>query len=272
MILLLFGLTGITGLLIAAETKQPTKRDEVGPPNPSTAKWHIERGAAHYNKQDWEKAITAFSEAIRANPMDPLAYDWRAAAYCARGDWNKAISDFSQSLHLTPTNARVYLSRGIAYRETHEIEKAISDFNECLRINPKDVMALGSRGVAFRENNQFERAMVDYREAMRLDPTNALVYNAIAWLRATCPVAAMRDGKHAVELATKACDLSDWTQWRCIDTLAAAFAEIGDFKQAVEYQKQAIEMNGVLDNERNEMRRRLSLYEQQQPYREKKRE
>ena len=52
----------------------------------------------------------------------------------------------------------------------------------------------------------------------------------------------MRNGKEAVELAIKACELSNWKNWGIIDTLAAAYAEAGNFEQAINYQRQVMQM------------------------------
>ena len=90
-------------------------------------------------------------------------------------------------------------------------------------------------------------------------------YNQLAWLLATCPEARYRDGRHAVELATKACELSEW-QYNHVDTLAAAYAEAGDFEQAVRWQQMAIEM--ASDSGRDDYRSRLALYKSGKPYRE----
>ena len=96
-------------------------------------------------------------------------------------------------------------------------------------------------------------------------PERAL--NSLAWLRATCPEADVRNGKEAVELALKACELSEWKDWRMIDTLAAAYAEQGDFDGAIKYQKQVLQ-TGKSSNEYDKIKRHLALYEQHTPYRE----
>ena len=86
-------------------------------------------------------------------------------------------------------------------------------------------------------------------------------------MRATCPEAEIRDGKEAVKLALKACELSHWKDWGIIDTLAAAYAEQRDFEQAIRYQKQALELAGSSNAQEN-IKNHLALYEQRKPYRE----
>ena len=76
----------------------------------------------------------------------------------------------------------------------------------------------------------------------------------------------MPTGKDAVELATKACELTNWKRWEWIDILAAAaFAKAGDFKKAIKHEKQAMDMSSVTESYRKEMQRCLSLYKQQKP-------
>ena len=68
--------------------------------------------------------------------------------------------------------------------------------------------------------------------------------------------------------ATRACELSYWQEWKYIDTLAAAWAETGDFKRAIEYEQQALELKGLEDDVRKKMEDRLALYLKRQTVRE----
>jgi hypothetical protein len=90
--------------------------------------------------------------------------------------------------------------------------------------------------------------------------------NDLAWLLATSSVITVRDGKEAVVLAKKACELDAWKHSATIDTLAAAFAEAGDFTEAIKYQRQALSMPDVTDKYRAEAQQRLDLYQQEKPY------
>jgi tetratricopeptide (TPR) repeat protein len=258
-----------------------------------------ERGLSNMNSKEWKEAILNFTDAIRLNPKDALAYEARGGAHCAMGELDKAINDFTQAIQLAPANDRLFYNRSAAHRakrefdkaisdlsdtlrlnptcelawkcradsysEKGEFDKAINDWNEGLRLNPNDAQALGTRGHAYFMTSQFNKAVQDYRDAIRLDPQNDKAYNNFGWLRATCPAAEMRNGREAVELATKACELTNWKKWDWIDTLAAAYAEAGDFRNAITYEKQAMDMSSVTERYRKEMQRCLLLYEQQKP-------
>ncbi len=89
-------------------------------------------------------------------------------------------------------------------------------------------------------DGQFAEAVQHYEHAIALDPDNldSEVYVFSAWLLATCPDVTLRNGQRAVELATKACEDTDWEPWP-LTALAAAYAEIGEFGKAIETQKRA---------------------------------
>ena len=117
---------------------------------------------------------------------------------------------------------------------------------------------------------EFAEAISDYEAAVRVDPDRALALNDLAWLRATCSVAELRDGAKAVEQASKASELTNWKKAHCVGTLAAAYAEAGDFDSAVKQQKKAIDL--LTDEEeklRADFEKRLKLYQSGKPYRER---
>ena len=115
------------------------------------------------------------------------------------------------------------------------------------------------------QKNEYGKAIRDCDEAIRLD-SKSRAWNNKAWLLATCPDEKFRDGKQAIEVATKACELTAWENYVQLDTLAAAHAEAGDFEQAVKWQEKVVSL--LPPAERADSESRLKLYREGKPYRE----
>lgn len=125
------------------------------------------------------------------------------------------------------------------------------------------------RGGAYYHKAEYDGAIFYFSKAIEINPKDAKAYNGVAWLLATCPDGKYRDGRKAVENATRACELSQWAVPALLDTLAAAYAEVGEFKQAVKWQSKAIELTAT-ENDKAAMQSRLKLYKAGKPYREEK--
>lgn len=93
-------------------------------------------------------------------------------------------------------------------------------------------------------------------------------HNHLAWLLATCPKDAFRNGAKAVEHARRAAVLSNWKDPGVLDSLAAAYAEAGDFDSAVKWQNQALSFADYEKAVGDEGRARLQLYIEHKPYRD----
>lgn len=128
---------------------------------------------------------------------------------------------------------------------------------------------------AIRKSELHQNAIAGHQEAIRRNPEDRSALNNLAWIYATCSNADLRNGQKAVELATRACELSNWANDAELDTLAAAYAEAGDFDNAIHWQKKAIEMaqerlsSGPFRGaglKPNEWIKRLELYTRKESY------
>lgn len=195
------------------------------------------------------------------------AYRDRAVVWHQKGELDLEIADYTERLRLDP-DSLTYNNRGIAWTKKGEYDKAIADFNQAIRLDPGHVRAWDNRGIAWHGKKAYDRAIQNYNQAIQLDPNFASAHNNAAWLLATCPQQRYRDGRRAIELATKACDLTVWSNASNCGTLAAAYAEAGDFESAIKYQTKAIELNPNRPDFVSGANRRLALYKEHKPYRD----
>jgi Flp pilus assembly protein TadD len=219
-------------------------------------------------KRDYAGAILAFREAIRLDPKDASFRSNLGAALLHKGDVDGAIAAFREAIHLDPKDAHAHNNLGAALCDgKRDYAGAILAFREAIRLDPKDAHAHYNLGNALRNKGNLKEAVAAYREAVRLDPKCAEAHEALGCLRATGP-ASVRDGKQAVEHATRACELTGWKDPYPVTTLAAAHAETGDFDKAVEFQKKALAFPGITKEAGKVGRKRLDLYERKMPYRD----
>jgi tetratricopeptide (TPR) repeat protein len=216
----------------------------------------------------YERAIDYYSAEIKAHPASEL-YNNRGNLWRDRGELDNAIDDFNEAIRLDPKNAAAYNNRGSARSDKNELDKAIADFDSAIEIDPKFASAYRNRGGAYMSKEAYGKALADFDRAIQLDPGSADSHNSRGWLLATCPDEHIRDGKRALESASRACELTQFRNIALIDTLAAAYAELGDFEQAVQWQESALNMLPVGDEaNRKDFGSRLDLYRRKKPYRE----
>jgi tetratricopeptide (TPR) repeat protein len=216
-----------------------------------------------------DDAIDFFTDQIRANPNDVFSYIMRALIWSdVKKELDIALGDLNEALRLDPKLALAYSNRGIVWAYKQEYDKAVADHSEAIRLDPKYALAYNNRGTAWWDKQEYDKAVADYSEAIRLDPKDAWAYNARAWLWAMCPDAKHRDGQQAVESAKRACELTDQKDPDKLGTLAASYAEAGDFDAAVRTQETAIDLLTDVETKKD-YGSRLDLYRARKPYREK---
>lgn len=193
--------------------------------------------------------------------------------YSAEGKWDKAAASFTKAIRYhpaLPANYGSYVNRANAYSMLGKLDLALKDYNKVLDAFPdKSVKELGevyyNRGAAYHRNKKPALAIPDYEKAIAIDSEIKSVHNKLAWLLATSPDAKIRDGAKAVKHARIACEQTGNMNASYLDTLAAAYAEAGDFENAILTEKKAIELSDDVAD-KADMGTRLALYEMKMAY------
>ena len=137
---------------------------------------YLSRGAAYHVKGDHDRAIRDLSEAIGLKPSDHFIYGGRGAAYHGKGDYDSAITDFNNAIRLKPNHGPHYSGRGNAYARKGDYARAITDLDEAIKRKPDHSAAYAIRGRVFHKKGNHDRALLDLNEAIRLNPKDVISY------------------------------------------------------------------------------------------------
>ena len=137
----------------------------------------VEQGIIYYVNGDIDRAIAEFSQGIRVNPKDYVAYFQRAKAHEQKDDIDAAISDYGQVIKQCPAFFLCYqalYSRGLLYQKKRLLGDAIADYSSIIesKCNVKGILAnaYNNRGLAYDYQGRFDLAVSDYNDALDTVP------------------------------------------------------------------------------------------------------
>jgi Flp pilus assembly protein TadD len=272
--------------------------------NPAEADIHYKLGVALEQQGDLDEAILHYRKALTALPKKSEICTALGSILSRQGYWDDAVPYFQKALSLEPDNAAAHFEFGTALGRRSRFAEAIPHFQKALAIQPDYVEARINLGVALAQlgrldeaadplhrvpktsakypqaeqiltriqtiEDQTKRSLEKQREAIHKNPKDIALLNDVAWTLATSPLASIRNGAEATELAHRAVELSEGREPAILGTLAAAYAEAGRFTEAVATLRKA----SVLAEEQHKttlgksLRAKLPLYEAKMPYRE----
>ncbi len=193
-----------------------------------------------------------------------------------------AINDMKLLVSRDPENVSRQLQLANLYSQDDRPRMAIETLSAVLDRDPKNVAILRSRADAWLSVGDHAEAIKDYEQALAAaekdDPENSGLLNNLAWVLATSPQDGIRDGKRSIELGERAAKSTDFKEAHILSTLAAGYAEAGDFEKAIEWSTKAVELAEASiesgDKTREEaqvdqLQEELESYKKGEPWREK---
>jgi Flp pilus assembly protein TadD len=154
--------------------------------------------------------------------------------------WSDTISLYRYSLAICPDDPLVNDNLGAALAQQGRLDEAIGYLARAVKLNPKNANAHSNLALAFTLKGRAKQAIFYYRNVLKLSPNDQYALINLAWIFATDKDARIRNGPAAVELAEKACKLNSYKDPRMLDILAMAYAENGNFPEAVRTSQKAI--------------------------------
>lgn len=224
------------------------------------------RGSIFVERRDLDDAQRAFENAIVIDPKSFDAHLMLGSVQLLRSKATAAVTTFSRAIKLEPDKGGGYGGRAVAYMSLGQHHEALEDLNKAIQLDSMRADLFRDRGQIYAMQTQWNQALADLNTALRIDPGDVEANVALSWILATCDETKLRDGARAVALGTRACELTQWKSARPLATLAAAFAEKGDFQSAQQMQVKAIELTEEKDPIRNYYRACLNRYSSRKPW------
>jgi len=213
---------------------------------------------------------TLWRKTLARNRESYLAHTGLGAALLRRGQTDEAIAHLQTARELKPDYEIACYDLGHALLRKGQVDDAIVQLQKAVELKPDYVEAQNNLANLFLRKGQHREAIAHYQIALRFRPNGADIANNLAWLLATSPETSLRDGAQAVELAQRAERLSGSREPVFIATLAAAYAETGQFSEALLTAQRALRLASLQHNTAltHALSRQIALYQAGSPFRD----
>jgi len=199
-----------------------------------------------------------------------MSFSNKAEKQLEKGDVVDAKHNVDAALHADPKYWPALFQRAEIFAMQGKPDLAIKDCNEALRLYPTFVDAALLRATINALFGKYAEALKEINYVISLHPARVNLGRALkqrAWLQATCPNPVFRNGQQAIKDAKAACSISEWRDEDTIDTLAAAYAETGDFASATRYAARALTIKNITPRDAKRIQQHLTLFQQNRPVR-----
>jgi len=226
------------------------------------------RAGLYFENEDVDSAIADTNRVLRLDSNNVQAILLRSTLYAAQEKYTEAIRDLETILRRDDNNLAVLLQIGFFHQANKKPRKAIETFDEVLKKDPNNLMAIRSRSDAMLSVGDHKGAIEGYEKAMAIKDDDDGILNNYAWVLATSPKDDLRDGEKSLELAKKACEVTEYSRPHILSTLAAAYAETGDFENAKKWSQKALDIADGDPEMIDHLEKELESFKAEKPWRE----
>jgi tetratricopeptide (TPR) repeat protein len=215
------------------------------------------------------EAVAQFEKALELQPDFAAARVNLGSALAKVGRLDEALAQLRKAMESASRYAPAHYNLGLVLSQRGDTQGAIREWQSALDRNPDYAEAHTRLGDALYAQGRMAEALAHWHDSIRLQPNDATTLRQAAWVLATSPDATLRNGDEALAFAVRAVELSGGNDARMLDTLAAAYAEKGQFADAVLTARRAL-AHAARENQpalADGIRTRIALYEADQPFR-----
>lgn len=235
------------------------------------------RGEAYKKKKDYDKAMDDAEAALKAAPDEPLLQSLKVEILAERKQYDEAETLVDQSLENAKkiknpdVSLELQVRTAALYLTCKRSAKALGIADAVLEKKPAHTDALRVRANALLNLGRHSDAVNAYEEILKIEPKDEVVLNNLSWVLSTSPLDSVRNGEKSLELALKACEESDYKEAYILSTLAAAYAELGDFDKAREWSQKCLDVakSDGQEERLDDMKKELESYKKNEPWRER---
>ena len=238
--------------------------------NPGSVLAHNDLSVVLFQAGRFDEAMAESRISLQIDPEGADAHAILAGSLVQKGQVDEAINQYHQALRFDPSLVKARFNLGNLLFRTGHLDEAAADFATDLRFDPTYTDAYYNLAVVEFEQRRSNEAVANLDKALELEPENHVVQGKLAWILAAAPQAAVRDGARAVQLAAEVSQSSGGSDPLILRTLAAAYAQDGQFPAAIQTAQKALQLAeekkiGILANA---LHREIDLYEAGKPYSE----
>jgi tetratricopeptide (TPR) repeat protein len=220
-----------------------------------------------------DEAKAHFVRAIEIRPESVEAREGLAHLLGQQGKLQEAIDSFREALRIDPAYAPAHFRLGLLLLDLGQLDEAKRHLTEAIRLDPTAPLPIYVLGAALSREGRADEAAAHFRRALALAPDLVKALAELASLLATSSDPALRNGKEAIELATRACALTRNQDPGVQLVLSEAYAEAGRFGDAVFVAERVLRNAAAQGQQRliDSARSHLELYRRGNPFRQLRR-
>ncbi len=233
--------------------------------DPNSAEIHLVQAEYLKVKKRFDAALEELEKILAKHPTHPESLCLRSEIKVRLKDQAGSLADLTKAADTNPTFAAARAGKVRLLMAMGRAEDASEDADKLLALQPE---SLEHRLLRIRQRSEigdFTMALEDTDGyAAKAKPGEEILRHR-AWLLAVVPDTDLRDPKEALEIARQGCDATGWSDPEWLETVAAAYAALGQFEGALGWQKKALVI--LEESAQPQQKKRYELYKAHKAFR-----